>query len=196
MPLSNMRPHLFCLHFRSRRLPVKYRTVTNTHYSHQVSCPDGDADTLPDDIDRCPEVKGPIDNWGCPPYKKLVVKRDKLELTESIYFAWDQAALQDVSFEVLDEVVKALKDNRGFRVQVEGHTSSEGGDSHNQTLSEKRAEAVLDYLVSHGVGKERLVSRGFASSVPIDTNTTSAGRESNRRVEFVVSFILLDDGKN
>jgi OOP family OmpA-OmpF porin len=139
-------------------------------------------------------VAGPPDNWGCPLYQKLVVKRDKLELKERIYFAWDQAVLQDVSFPVLDEVVQALKDNKGFRVQVEGHTSSEGSDDHNQTLSERRAEAVLDYLVAHGIGKERLLSTGFASSVPVDSNATIAGRENNRRVEFVVNFTILNDG--
>jgi outer membrane protein OmpA-like peptidoglycan-associated protein len=79
-------------------------------------------------------------------------------------------------------------------VQVEGHTSSEGSDDHNQTLSEKRAAAVLDYLEAHGIAKERLVSTGFASSVPVDTNATIAGRENNRRVEFVVHFIILNDG--
>ena len=157
-------------------------------------CPDRDNDGIPDNVDRCPDVAGPMDNWGCPAYQRLVVKRDKLELKERIYFAWDQAILQDVSFPVLDEVAQALKDNKGFRVQVEGHTSSEGADDHNQTLSEKRAGAVVDYLVAHGIGRERLVSTGFASSVPADTNTTIAGRENNRRVEFVVHFIILNDG--
>jgi len=156
---------------------------------------DEDGDGTLDADDRCPLVAGPKENGGCPEYKKLVVKKDKLELKEKLYFAWNDSILQEVSYPVLDEVVQALTENRNFRVQVEGHTSSEGGDDHNQTLSEKRAEAVLDYLVAHGVGKERLVSKGFASSVPIDTNKTSEGRENNRRVEFVVSFILLNDGK-
>jgi len=79
-------------------------------------------------------------------------------------------------------------------VQVEGHASSEGGDDHNQTLSEQRAEAVLDYLVTHGIDKGRLASKGFGSSVPIDTNETVAGRENNRRVEFVVYFTILNEG--
>jgi OOP family OmpA-OmpF porin len=135
-----------------------------------------------------------MDNWGCPPYKKIVVKKDKLELKEKLYFAWDQAVLQEVSFPVLDEVVQALKDNKGFRVQVEGHASSEGGDDHNQTLSEQRAAAVLNYLTTNGIDKDRLVSKGFGSSVPLDTNGTIAGRENNRRVEFVVYFTILNDG--
>jgi outer membrane protein OmpA-like peptidoglycan-associated protein len=159
-------------------------------------CPDRDKDQVMDNVDRCPDVAGPMDNWGCPSYKKLVVKQDKLELKERLYFAWNQAVLQEVSFPVLDEVVQALNDNKSFRVQIEGHTSAEGGNDHNQTLSENRAGAVLDYLVAHGIGKERLVSKGFASSVPADTNATAAGREANRRVEFVVNFIILNDGSN
>jgi outer membrane protein OmpA-like peptidoglycan-associated protein len=53
---------------------------------------------------------------------------------------------------------------------------------------------VLDYLVAHGIAKERLFSTGFASSVPVDSNSTIAGRENNRRVEFVVHFTILNDG--
>jgi outer membrane protein OmpA-like peptidoglycan-associated protein len=176
-----------------RERQVVAATEVRTINKEIFFCPDRDRDGTPDTVDRCPDVAGPMDNWGCPPYQKIVVKQDKLELKERIQFAWDQAILQDASFPVLDEVVRALKDNKGFRVQVEGHASSEGEDDHNQTLSEKRAEAVLDYLVAHGIAKERLVSKGFASSVPTDTNKTVAGRENNRRVDFVVNFIILDD---
>lgn len=170
--------------------PAEIRTVN----TETISCPDRDQDGVPDNVDHCPDVAGPMDNWGCPAYKKVVVHRDKLELKEKIQFAWNQALLQDVSFPLLDEVVQALQDNKSFRVQVEGHTSSEGVDEHNQTLSEQRAEAVLDYLAAHGIDKSRLTSKGFASSVPADTNATQVGRETNRRVEFVVYFIILNDG--
>lgn len=157
-------------------------------------CPDRDSDDVPDKVDHCPDVAGPMTNSGCPMYEKIVVKSDKLELKEKLYFAWNQSVLQEASFPVLDEVAQALKDNKGFRVQVEGHTSSEGDDDHNQTLSEKRAEAVLNYLAEHGIERTRLIAKGFAASDPIDTNATVAGRENNRRVEFVVHFIILNDG--
>ena len=157
------------------------------------ACPDRDHDGVCDAMDRCPEVAGPVEDSGCPHYQKIVVKKDKLELKEKLYFAWNQATLETASYPVLDEVVQALKDNKNFKVQVEGHTDSSGSDDHNQTLSEQRAEAVVDYLAAHGIAKDRLVSKGFSSSVPLDTNSTAAGRENNRRVEFVVHFIILND---
>jgi outer membrane protein OmpA-like peptidoglycan-associated protein len=157
------------------------------------ACPDRDHDGVCDAVDHCPEVPGPVEDFGCPHYKKIVVRKDKLELKEKLYFAWDQATLEAASYPVLDEVVQALKDNKNFKVQAEGHTDSSGGDDHNQTLSEKRAAAVVDYLVAHGIDKDRLVSKGFSSSQPLDTNQTAAGRENNRRVEFVVHFQILND---
>ena len=166
--------------------------VVRTVIKEVLSCPDRDQDGVPDSIDRCPEAAGPTENWGCPNYKKLVVKPDKLELKEKLYFAWNQAKLEEASFPVLDEVVQALKDNKGFHVQIEGHTDSSGADDHNQALSEQRAAAVLDYLAAHGIAQDRLVSKGFASSVPLDTNATAAGRENNRRVEFVVHFNIVN----
>ena len=155
---------------------------------------DRDNDGTFDKDDLCPDLAGPVSNGGCPVYEKVIVKPDELELKERVQFARNSPRIERESHPALDEVVKALQDNRSFRVQLEGHASSEGTDEHNQTLSEQRAQAVLDNLVSHGVGKERLTSKGFSSSVPIDTNATAAGREKNRRVEFVVQSITLNSG--
>lgn len=185
-------------------LEVGSRVERETHFVDHVSgvplaagpveCPDRDRDGVPDQVDRCPDVAGTTGSFGCRDYEKLVVKPDKLELKEKLYFAWDQATIQNESFPVLDEVVQALKDNEQLRVQVEGHSSSDGTDEHNQSLSSRRADAVVDYLVAHGIAKERLHSKGFSSSAPNDTNATAAGRENNRRVEFVVYFTILGDG--
>lgn len=159
-----------------------------------VAASDRDGDGLADGSDNCPDVAGLAENAGCPPYEKVIVKPDKLELKQNIAFERDSAKLEDGSYPLLDEVVVALQDNRGMKVQVDGHASSEGSDAHNQTLSEARAQAVVDYLVSKGVAADRLVSKGFSSSQPTETNSTSAGRESNRRVEFAVSFIIIKEG--
>jgi outer membrane protein OmpA-like peptidoglycan-associated protein len=155
---------------------------------------DRDGDGVLDDIDRCPDVPGPASNGGCPVYEKVIVKPDKLELNEKIQFAWNSPVIENVSRPALDEVAKALQENKGFRVQIEGHASSEGGDEHNQTLSEQRAQAVLDYLAGKGVARDRLKSKGFSSSRPVSSNVTETGREANRRVEFVVFFIIVNEG--
>jgi OOP family OmpA-OmpF porin len=159
-----------------------------------VAASDRDGDGLADASDNCPDVAGLAEDAGCPPYEKVIVTPDKLELAQNIAFERDSAKLEDASYPLLDQVVVALQDNRGMKVQVDGHASSEGSDAHNQTLSEARAQAVVDYLVSKGVAADRLVSKGFSSSQPTETNSTSAGRESNRRVEFAVSFIIIKEG--
>jgi outer membrane protein OmpA-like peptidoglycan-associated protein len=153
---------------------------------------DRDHDTVPDTIDLCPDVPGPVASGGCPVYKRVIVKPDRLELSEKIMFAWDKADIEEVSLPLLDEVAQALKDNRGFRVQMEGHTDSTGPQEHNQKLSEQRAEAVLAYLRNHGIASDRLSYKGFGSTEPTDTNATALGRENNRRVDFVIQFKILD----
>lgn len=160
-----------------------------------TTCPDKDDDGILDRVDRCPDVVGTAETFGCPTYQKLVIRRDKLELKDKLYFQFDRATLDPASFPVLDETAEALKANTAFKVQIDGHSDSTGGEAHNQTLSEQRAQAVRDYLVARGVSESRLTWKGFSSSVPVDTNQTSAGRENNRRVDFVVTFIILDDAE-
>lgn len=137
-------------------------------------------------------MAGVVDEAGCPPYEKVAVLPDKIEVKQKIAFEWSSAQLTAESHGALDEVVRAMRANPAFRFEVEGHASSEGEESANQTLSEQRATAVVDYLVAHGIANDRLSSRGFSSSVPVSTNATAAGRESNRRVEFTVHFLIIN----
>jgi outer membrane protein OmpA-like peptidoglycan-associated protein len=75
----------------------------------------------------------------------------------------------------------------GLRLEVEGHTDNVGGDSYNQQLSERRAQAVRDYLVDQGIASGAISSRGFGKTTPIASNDTADGRRQNRRVELVLS---------
>lgn len=177
---------------REEQAPYQAPPAVAQAIVREVRCPDRDADAVPDSVDRCPDVAGTSDSYGCPAYKKVVVREDKLELKEKIQFAWNAPTIEGESQAALDEVAQVLLDNKGFRVAIEGHSSAEGADEHNQTLSEQRANAVRDYLLAKGVPQDRLMSKGFSSSVPIDSNATTAGREANRRVEFVVHFHIVD----
>ena len=117
-----------------------------------------------------------------------------MELKEKIQFEHDSPVLETVSHPLLNEVAKVLQDNKTLRVEIDGHASSEGEEDHNQALSEGRARAVLDFLADKGIARNRLSAKGFSSSQPISSNTTEAGRETNRRVEFVVIFNIVTEG--
>ena len=102
-----------------------------------------------------------------------------------IHFETAKATILPDSESVLGEVAKMLQQNPDIKVSVEGHTDNVGSATSNQTLSEKRAQAVVAWLKSHGIDASRLSATGWGSSKPVDDNTTEDGRAKNRRVELV-----------
>ena len=157
-------------------------------------CPDRDKDGMPDIVDRCPDVVGLVQDFGCPAFKNIVVHQDRIELLQKIYFAYDLSTIEAVSYPVLDEVVTAMKADSARTLEIQGHTDGSGSDAYNLSLSDRRAEAVLNYLVAHGVPKERMTSKGFGEAQPLESNATVAGRETNRRVEFLLKTQTLTPG--
>jgi outer membrane protein OmpA-like peptidoglycan-associated protein len=126
-----------------------------------------------------------------PPPPAIVTQDVELELKEVIQFAWDSPALDATADKQLTDAVKKITSSKGFgAIKVEGHASSEGQVEHNNVLSRKRAQAVADFLVAHGVPKDKVTVVGFGSKVPAATNKTEAGRVLNRRAEFVVKFTV------
>ncbi len=109
----------------------------------------------------------------------------------NIYFETDKYDLLPQSFLVLNDIVKYLEKNPSIKVEIIGHTDSVGVGYHNQELSENRAKSVKNYLINNGIDKKRLTSKGLGSSKPIATNETEAGRQENRRVEFLASSKLV-----
>ena len=153
--------------------------------------PDNDNDGIPDIKDKCPnepeDFDGDQDDDGCPDlYKSIVIKEDKIELKQKIFFAFNKAKIMPQSFAMLEEVGAALKDHSKIKVRIEGHTDSKGRDKYNLKLSDLRAKAVRDFMVNQGVTPDRMVAIGFGESRPIADNDTEEGRDMNRRVEFVI----------
>jgi outer membrane protein OmpA-like peptidoglycan-associated protein len=119
--------------------------------------------------------------------KRVEVKLDRIEITEKIQFELAKATILPESHSLLDEIVEVFRENAQIKkVNIVGHTSDEGADAYNQTLSEQRAQAVLAYLTSHGIAAGRLTAKGMGETQPLAENTTEAGREKNRRVEFLI----------
>jgi outer membrane protein OmpA-like peptidoglycan-associated protein len=85
----------------------------------------------------------------------------------------------------LDSIVRALGDRPQMKLEIGGHTDSQGDDAANLKRSQAQAEAVMSYLVDHGVEASRLTARGYGETRPIESNSTSQGRAINRRIELV-----------
>lgn len=149
-------------------------------------CPDADTDgdALADRIDKCPTQFGPRPD-GCPKKYTLVqVRREKIDIKQQVHFATAKFRVLPDSFPLLNQVVQVLRDFPNMQISIEGHTDSVGGEALNMRLSQQRAEAVLDYLISKGVSPERLEANGFGPTKPIASNKTASGRARNRRTEF------------
>lgn len=103
---------------------------------------------------------------------------------ENIFFDFDKYDLKETSFEALNLLAKFLNDNPEILVEINAYTDNVGSDNYNQTLSEHRANSVVDYLVSKQIERIRLIPNGFGEDNPVADNETEEGRALNRRVEF------------
>jgi len=150
-------------------------------------CPYGDRDNdgIPDNIDQCPDVPGIPEEHGCPrKYQLVIIKNDQIVIKQQVHFATGKWVILPDSYALLGEVALVLKDNPQMHVLVEGHTDSVGSLKKNMTLSQKRAESVVEFLVNLGIDPNRLEAKGFGPTRPLASNSTAVGRAQNRRVEF------------
>ena len=173
--------------------------------------PDGDGLIAP--IDHCPDVKGPAENNGCPevdtdrdglvdriddcptlPGRKALhgcprvyADKNKIKVLERIHFATDQDVILPESFSVLEEIADYIKTHpEWLEILIEGHADFRADDAYNLNLSQRRASAVLKFLLLRGVEPSRLRAQGFGKSRPIADNNTEEGMALNRRVEFTI----------
>lgn len=109
-----------------------------------------------------------------------------LNMPGNVTFATDSSDLSPAFFDVLNSVAKVMEEYNKTVVEVAGHTDSTGSDSYNQSLSERRAGAVAQYLRSQNIGSERLLTVGMGEARPVADNGTADGRQANRRVEITM----------
>lgn len=141
-------------------------------------CPaDGDNDKISDYQDQCPDTSpgAAVNKMGCS--KPLIL--------HGVRFEFDSAELTPDAYEALDKVAESLRYHPDMEIIVAGYTDSIGAEAYNQLLSQRRAESVMNYLVSHGADPAMLKAVGYGEAHPIVPNDTEAGRTKNRRVELM-----------
>jgi len=140
-------------------------------------CPlDSDGDGVIDCEDRCPNEPGPASNDGCPVWETLDIP--------TVYFDFDKSEIKPEAKVKLDALVEKLSDAKEYEVVVGGHTCNIGTDEYNMGLSERRAEAVVKYLLSKGISNAYVSSNYYGEEDPAHPNTSIPNRRLNRRVEF------------
>jgi OmpA-OmpF porin, OOP family len=149
--------------------------------------PDRDKDGVNDEEDKCPDLPGEAANEGCPVIKAEVVKRIEYA-AKNIFFATAKYTLLSKSNKSLNEVVQILNENKDLKLDIDGYTDNKGKEDKNRLLSQKRSDAVKNYLVKKGVEESRLASTGHGSDAPVANNKTAAGRARNRRVEMHLKY--------
>lgn len=133
---------------------------------------------LLDDVSVRPLVEPTIAN--------LDVKKGDVIKLDKIYFESNKWNILFDSYKQLDELVTLLNKYPRMKIAINGHTDSKGSDQYNLTISDNRCRSVYDYLVSQSIDQHRLEYKGYGEMYPVDTNDTEAGRQNNRRVEFVI----------
>ncbi len=136
---------------------------------------DSDGDGVPDYLDQCPgtPLGTAVDETGC---AKVLARLN------DVHFAFDSAVLTSKAKSILDGIISRVKAHPSSDISVEGHTDSTGPENYNQGLSQRRAEAVVNYLTSRGVSSSRLRAVGKGENSPVASNDTASGRSLNRRV--------------
>mgnify|MGYP003879426497 FL=1 len=125
-----------------------------------------------------------IAEGGVPLYRRLVT--DGKVIFNTIQFDYNKATLRPSARESIDRIVAMMKQQGAVKLQIEGHTDSDGSNEANQSLSEKRAAAVKEALVAQGIAADRLQTRGWGEEKPIEIGDTQEAKQQNRRVEFIL----------
>jgi outer membrane protein OmpA-like peptidoglycan-associated protein len=120
-----------------------------------------------------------------------------VEFNNQVLFGFDRSDLGSQSKGSLDELIRILNKYPDTNIEIQGHTDNTGTDSYNQSLSERRAEAVAAYLRANNIRSSRIATKGFGESAPKYSNDTESGQSMNRRVDFLITANqkMIDDAK-
>jgi outer membrane protein OmpA-like peptidoglycan-associated protein len=137
------------------------------------------------------QKRPPLENEKGQPVIAQEREPQKLEINKvytlkHVYFETGKARLNTHSQKELDQIVEVLQNDPTLIISVSGHTDNTGDEKENLELSQRRAEAVIDYLSAKGIATSRLIAKGYGSTKPLTSNDTEQGRENNRRVEFII----------
>lgn len=161
--------------------------VARNHVDSLGCTLDTDGDGVYDYEDLCPTIPGEKGTSGCPEVKREV-RTLLTKAMQGIQFENGKATIKKTSYNILNQVAKLFIDNPTYIIEVQGHSDNVGNYQYNVDLSEKRAQAVREYLIKQGVPAERLTAHGYGPDRPIADNNTKEGRTLNRRVEFNITF--------
>lgn len=125
------------------------------------------------------EAKGDLDREACEGRMEI------LSRTGNIYFNSGSSRLSDASVPLLTNLHDIVSRCPDLTIEIGGHTDSDGSEAANQTLSQRRAQAVNTYLVNQGIASDRLITVGYGESRPVVSNDTADGKRRNRRIEFI-----------
>ena len=161
------------------------KCATVAGYAANGGCPwpDTDGDGVLDKDDKCPTEAGVASNNGCPVILTKEAEKKLNDFAKAIYFNSGRTTFRVGVSDKLNSITAIMKEYSKANFTIQGHTDSAGRASTNMKLSQKRAKAVLDYLVKAGISSSRLTSEGFGEDMPIASNKTRAGKAQNRRVE-------------
>ncbi|MHB1179759.1 MAG: OmpA family protein [Daejeonella sp.] len=160
-------------------VPVQTPPAQETPKPAPVAETDSDGDGIIDSKDNCPNKPGMAANGGCP---EVAVAQPSFNY-KNILFEFNSSVLKTSSYPVLDEIAREMRKYSDMKFTLNGHSSAEGTQTRNMTLSIDRATAVKSYLVTAGIDGRNLEARGFGESMPLNSNATEEARQQNRRVE-------------
>ena len=166
----------------------KCATIAGPSANGGCPWPDTDGDGVLDKDDNCKTEVGPASNNGCPePVITEAAKMGVDTFAKAILFNTGRASFKSGVSKQIDGMLAIMNEFPKAEFDIKGYTDSTGSASNNLKLSEKRANAVRNYLISKGIAASRLIAKGYGEDAPIDSNKTRAGRSNNRRVEVKVS---------